>query len=224
MGWLNRQNGASQYPWPPHPCSGTVSVPRLAPRPVVASQIWCHLRELERGWGPVGAAPAWCKDKAAPNPAPQHEGDETKPCHCTSCPEVSRGAAGGMRKPQPREGREGKETQRRQRGGAGEGGGGLAAPRAARPAPTAAAQPRSAAPAPGGGLRQHWGAELPWVLSPRRGGAAGDGLPWGGAAVAALAGARIAAAAQRGGAVGVPPGGRGAPGGREKRLCLRPSG
>lgn len=55
-------------------------------------------------------------------------------------------------------------------------------------------------------------------------GATGDGLPWGGAAVAALAGARIAAAAQRGGAVGVPPGGRGAPGGREKRLCLRPSG
>lgn len=57
-----------------------------------------------------------------------------------------------------------------------------------------------------------------------RPGATGDGLPWGGAAVAALAGARIAAAAQRGGAVGVPPGGRGAPGGREKRLCLRPSG
>lgn len=53
---------------------------------------------------------------------------------------------------------------------------------------------------------------------------AGEGLPWGGAAVAALVGARIAAAAQRGGAVGVPPGGRGAPGGREKRLCLRPSG
>lgn len=55
-------------------------------------------------------------------------------------------------------------------------------------------------------------------------GAVGEGLPWGGAAVAALVGARIAAAAQRGGAVGVPPGGRGAPGGREKRLCLRPSG
>lgn len=51
-----RQNGASQYPWPPHPCSGTVSVPQVAPRPVTASQIWCHLlRELECGWGLVGA-------------------------------------------------------------------------------------------------------------------------------------------------------------------------
>lgn len=53
-----------------------------------------------------------------------------------------------------------------------------------------------------------------------------DWLPWGGAAVAALAGARVAAAAERRGAVGVPHahGGRGAPGGRKKRLFLSRSG
>ena len=50
----------------------------------------------------------------------------------------------------------------------------------------------------------------------------GEALPGRGAAVAALAGARVAAAAERGGAVGVPHAHwrRGAPGGREKRQVL----
>jgi hypothetical protein len=45
-------------------------------------------------------------------------------------------------------------------------------------------------------------------------------LPGCGAAVTALAGARVAAAAEGGGAVGIPHGWRGAPGGGEKRQVL----
>lgn len=76
-----------------------------------------------------------------------------------------------MRKPQPREGREGKETQQRQRGGCWGGRRGAHSPTGSSPSRHGSSTASLCGPCPGFGLRQHWGAELPWVLFP---------LPWGG--------------------------------------------